>query len=192
MKQLTKVIKPIKGTTEVALQRAMFMEGCSVIDKKTKIDWLDIELPVVLSEGNKRNKCVDLIGRCNNHYVLCELKFWKPTSHSNPPMCAYEEVSTYYKMIQSNCDVLEANGYHHPDGLPFSWIDVAAPTTELIIIANREYWEYWKDHRNMPIPNDIKCYMIDVPSDEFDRQKEGNEDYLPYIETNAIYNIDCQ
>ena len=50
----------IKDTNEKALQRALLMQGTSLLDGK-EVKWLDIELPIEFSE-NSRRKSVDIIG----------------------------------------------------------------------------------------------------------------------------------
>jgi hypothetical protein len=64
----------IKDTNEKALQRALLMQGTSLLDGK-EVKWLDIELPIEFTD-NSRRKCVDLIGKDNDGQLyLCELKF---------------------------------------------------------------------------------------------------------------------
>lgn len=63
----------IKDTNEKALQRALLMQGTSLLDGK-EVKWLDIELPIEFTD-NSRRKCVDLIGKDNDGQLyLCEFK----------------------------------------------------------------------------------------------------------------------
>ena len=64
----------IKSTTEVALEKAMFLLGKSRRGcENDEIEWIDMELPV--APGNTSR--LDLIGRLKKKgtHVICELKF---------------------------------------------------------------------------------------------------------------------
>lgn len=64
----------IKSTTEVALEKAMFLLGKSRRGSENdEIEWIDMELPV--APGNTSR--LDLIGRLKKKvtHVICELKF---------------------------------------------------------------------------------------------------------------------
>ena len=168
----------IKSTTETAFQRAIILNGPSVIDGET-IEWLDIELPVD-RHRTARSCCVDLIGRSESSYVICELKFGDNSATDNPDDAA-TEIRRYKKDIQYNfIDLDEEDNVHHKNGEHFYWKDVAS-NARFIIAANKAYWDYWLYHRGAELPEDINCYSLDIDVDCFKEQKNGLESYAPAL-----------
>jgi hypothetical protein len=167
----------IKATTETAFQRAIILGEASTIDKET-VEWLDIELPVD-KHRKARGHCVDLIGRSQNGYIICELKFGK-NSATDYPSFAKEELERCRKDIEFNCKHLDNSNTHHKNGKPFKWEDIAK-NSRYIIAANQEYWDYWLGHRKEQLPEGVDCYSIDIDVSCFKHQKGNNENYTPTI-----------
>lgn len=168
----------IKSTTETALQRAIIINGASIIDGET-VEWLDIELPVDLTPKPRR-QCLDLIGLSDSGYVICELKFGDNSSTDKPEDAA-NEVLIYKKYIEDNYKELDLNNnVHHKNGEPFLWSDVAHKS-RCIIAANEAYWDYWLNHRGLKLPKEIKCYSLDIDVNGFKSQKGGQTTYEPAL-----------
>lgn len=184
MAKTISVLKPISATTETALQRAIFRNGKTILGLKTEIEWLDIELPVDSVRGG-RGHCVDLIGKMEENYVICELKFGK-WGGTDSPQYAADEVRRYYEAVKDNWRELDKdNSLHHKDGKPFKWEDLAKPSTELIVAANSSYWAYWYGHRkveDVKIQSNVICCSIDIPANYFEKQKGNKDKYLPFID----------
>ena len=198
MANLINIDKPINSTTETAFQRAVLRNGETILGGKrgkTKITWLDIELPVETDNGSpKRRHCVDLIGKTDdNHYIICELKFGKS---ADEPEKAIKQLLEYHKAIKANYKNLDADDrLHHPGGKAFKWENLAAPSTKLYVVANAAYWAYWSGRRGKNLKDikdkypgeNIEFLSVDIPSDYFEKQKEKEKDlqglYTPEIET---------
>ncbi|MCQ2148658.1 MAG: hypothetical protein MJZ16_14265 [Bacteroidales bacterium] len=196
MKQqkLSAVKHNIEDVNEKALQRAILFQGTSTVVEFGKIQWLDIELPVNGSRTAPRGECVDLIGKCEEGYVLCELKFLKYNSKSNSPEYACDELQRYCKQISDNWKELEGLNLHHSDCGDFSWEDIAKDikygTIVKVIAGNKDYWKYWLFERRKGHCSDITTMIdkgfvlcaIDVEQDAFVLKKGDNKKYLPDIE----------
>lgn len=184
MSKLVNVLKPINAPTETAFQRAILKNGESFLGGRTKIEWLDIELPVDDGRGPRR-QCVDLIGKQGENYVLCELKFGKDSGTDSPEYAA-AEVRKYHEKIKLNWVELDKKFLHHPDGKPFLWKNLARESTALIVAANASYWAYWLGHRKADLSKieGVQFYSVDVPADTFTKQKANLETYIPTIDTN--------
>ena len=168
----------IKSTTETAFQRAIILNGPSVIDGES-VEWLDIELPVD-RHRKARSCCLDLIGLSESGYVVCELKFGKNSATDDPDDAA-TEIGRYKRDIQYNfVDLDEEDNVHHKNGKHFYWKDVAK-NARYIIAANKAYWDYWLCHRGVKLPKGIKCYSLDVDVDCFKLQKGALESYEPTL-----------
>lgn len=191
----------IEATTEVALQRAMFILGSSKRGlKDDEIEWLDMEIPVV--PGNARR--LDLIGRYkkSKEFVICELKYGNSLKRSNSPQYAADEVVRYYELIKRNYAFVKNKHHYVPNedqyvGKVFDWKDVISRNTKLIVVANAAYWAYWLGHLGKELPKSgvfegitrkIECYSIDIPIDYFEKQSIGESKYQPYID-NCILEV---
>ena len=189
----------IKATTEVALEKAMFLLGSSRRGcENDEIEWLDMEIPV--AEGNSSR--LDLIGRLKKKgkFVICELKFGNSFKPSNDPLYAADEVVKYFELIRKNLAFVSNQHHYSPNedgvvGKEFDWEKVTEKNTELIVVANAAYWAYWLGHRGLPVPKsgefegkerDVKCYSIDIPSDCFSKQSDGVSGYKPTIDNMVL------
>lgn len=185
----------IKATTEVALEKAMFLLGKSRRGSENdEIEWLDMELPV--SPGNTNR--LDLIGRLKKKgsFVICELKYGNSFNPSNDPVYAADEVVKYFELIRNNMHFVKDQHHYveNADGIigkEFDWEKVTDKNTELIVVANAAYWAYWIAHRGISIPqtgeydgkeHKVKCYSIDIPMNCFEKQFEGLSEYKPHID----------
>lgn len=205
----------IKDCNEKALQRAMLkqtIDGTStILEDETEIEWLDYELPVEFS-GNPRNRCVDLIGRDNKgRFVLCELKFG--CNGDDSPFDAEKEALVYLGEICFHWKEMDNHNLHRPYiyikkrserfNLPnFSWSDFVNSAPRVIIMADKNYWEYWidraerqrkgegkgkSDNKQILIKDpQIECYSIDIEPDFFEKQLEKSNEgkYTPELSKN--------
>jgi len=168
----------ISSTTETALQRSIIINEHSIIDGK-EVTWLDIELPVD-THSKARRRCIDLIGKTDDEYIICELKFGKDSA-TDPPYDAKAEVESYMQAIKYNHEELDKNNnIHHTNGKPFYWKDVAEKGRP-IIAANDSYWKYWREHRKVHIPSEISCYSLNIDVSYFKQLKKDNVKYEPTI-----------
>lgn len=185
----------IRATTEVALEKAMFLLGKSKRGRENdEIEWLDMELPV--APGNSSR--LDLIGRLKQKgtFVICELKFGNSFNTSDDPVYAANEVVKYFELIRQNYTFVKDQHHYtkNDDGIigkEFDWKKVTETTTELIVVANAAYWAYWIGHRGFTVPKtgkyntkwyNVKCYSIDIPMDYFKKQFDGVSEYKPCID----------
>ncbi len=190
----------VSSTSETAFQRAIYKSKYSILDFKDnragkKIKWLDLELPITLTEKSRR-PCVDLIGKIKNIPIICELKFYKKKSNSDKPLYALIEVLAYYYFILCNYDRLDKFNIHHKNTQSFKWEDIVKPDIILLMIAaNKSYWNYWlkvrrdSDKTKQLIKNilssskklgiDIKLFS--TPEVDFDLQKGSSKYYAPKI-----------
>ncbi len=185
MAKLGEIKKLINSTTETAFQRAIFWNGETIRGKKTKIKWLDIELPVIPGDKSRRSS-IDLIGKSGNRYVICELKFGK-NSKTECPDVAVKQLKGYYEQIKHNCDDLDKTDTHHKGCTSFKWKDLAFKKPILCVAANASYWAYWLGHRKTDISKlkGVEFYSVDIPADTFKLQKGNQDKYTPKIETNS-------
>ena len=105
--------------------------------------WLDMELPIgqyKKESGKTCNKRLDLIGRENDKYILCELK---KTKTPGQPFDALLQLMAYYFMIKNNAEVLDALDIHHKSSEVrdenFKWSEIK-DNIELWLRANKEFW----------------------------------------------------
>lgn len=185
----------IKDTNEKALQRALLMQGTSLLDGK-EVKWLDIELPIEFTD-NSRRKCVDLIGKDNDGQLyLCELKF---SGNSDTPRDAESQLLEYFELIKYNAQKLEDNNIHHKKQESFSWIELALSYPKLCIMADATYWCKWEnkvDSVKLQHPDLVECLAIDIDSNVFagQRAEQGGEHYTPSLEENhwhSLYTFSC-
>ncbi len=188
----------INATTEVALERAMFLLGSSRRGREDDvIEWLDMELPV--SPKNKDR--LDLVGRLKKKgtFVICELKFGNSFNRSCRPELAANEVVQYYEMVRENLTFVTDQHHYTPNtdgirGKEFEWEKVLGGKTELIVVANAAYWAYWLG-RGFAVPRSgkakngierkVRCYSIDIPFDYFEKQSKGAP-YKPQIDNDRL------
>lgn len=195
----------ISDCSEKALQRAMLLQSYkgtnTILPDETQIRWLDIELPVEFSR-NARRKCIDLIGIDNksNQFVLCELKY---NNYKDSPFDAEIELLTYVGKILFHATELDKNNIHHPSVSietktikldSFSWTELITSKPRILIMADKSYWDYWKnrEYRQQKNKNDkktiavhdkaIECYSIDIDKEYFKKQKGNNNKYVPVLE----------
>lgn len=178
---------PVKYATcihddgEKALQRAIIQGGFSMLGNQ-KVNWLDIEIPVV-ANGKPREKCLDLVGQCDNgEYVLVELKFKSKKSDGESPKKACEQLIDYRDEIIDHPNDIEG---HKKNGIPVSWGEINTNTI-LIVAANKGYWENWKNEDEIFNTDGVLYYSIDVEEDEYEKQKKesderGEDGYSPKL-----------
>ena len=180
---LTTLDPYINDVSEKAFQRALFRSKETIKGNKTIIQWLDIELPVVIN-GNPRRDSLDMIGvyangRQKGTFIICEVKFAHDNYHSDCPQKAAEELDRYIKCIGDGT-VLELNQIHH-DNCAFDWRKVPYKY-EKWILANSAYWAYWLGHQNKwRFQKGIYYCYVDIPGDAFQVQSEGAETYIPKL-----------
>ena len=180
----------IKDTNEKALQRALLMQGTSLLDGK-EVKWLDIELPIEFTD-NSRRKCVDLIGKDNDGQLyLCELKF---SGNSDTPRDAESQLLEYFELIKYNAQKLEDNNIHHKKQESFSWIELALSSPKLCIMADATYWCKWEnkvEKVKLQHPDEVKCFAIDIDSNIFANQRavNGGELYTPSLVENHWHSL---
>lgn len=107
--------------------------------------WLDLELPIGQVKNDKNytiSKRVDLIGKKDGRYIVCELK---ETKNSGQPFDAILQLIAYYVMLQNNCQTLDEYNVHHTNSHDsnWKWTDVAKNPI-LLLRANKEYWSNWE------------------------------------------------
>jgi hypothetical protein len=185
----------ISSTGEGAFQRAIFSGGWSILrfhNQERMIQWLDLELPVMLSTSARR-KSVDLIGNIDNHPTLCELKFMERSAGDEPKYAVFELV-IYYYFVLCNCTKLDAGKVHHKldDQSGFEWKDVVRDYPLLLVAANKKYWEFWlgKKYYREDLLNLIKNLNAKLQIDvcafqledvDFKLQKGKKDVYKPTI-----------
>ncbi len=180
----------IKDTNEKALQRALLMQGTSLLDGK-EVKWLDIELPIEFTD-NSRRKCVDLIGKDNDRQLyLCELKF---SGNSDTPRDAESQLLEYFELIKNNAQKLEDNNIHHKKQESFSWMELALSSIKLCIMADATYWCKWEnkvEKVKLQHPDEVKCFAIDIDSNIFANQRavNGGELYTPSLVENHWHSL---
>lgn len=181
----------IKDTNEKALQRALLMQGTSLLDGK-EVKWLDIELPIEFSE-NSRRKSVDIIGRDEDgRYLLCELKF--SNNKTDSPCNAEKELIGYYDLINQNSTELDNNDIHHKKQKIFSWAELINSNPRLCIMADASYWVHWEnkvDSVKLQHPDQVECFAIDIDPDIFVNQQseQGGEQYTPSLEEDHWHSL---
>lgn len=188
----------ISSTGETALQRAIFNEGTSALqDAKEKIEWLDLEVPIVLSANSRRN-CIDLLGLNGNSLVVTELKFGK-TSQTDSPFYGILELAVYYYFLLENHTKLDKYKVYHKteqlENIDFSWEKyVGEKNIKLIFAANSDYFKYWIEHRKISINElnnltknigdefGILFEIYSMENEDFKKQKGDKVNYKPVIE----------
>lgn len=189
---------------EPAFQRAIFLGCTSELKYKSKtsfVKWIDLELPVILSDKPKR-PCIDLIGKSDNKMVLCELKFMSK-SKSVGPKYAVLELLVYYYIILRNFRKLDIRKVHHKISADqFAWEDFKSKTPLLVVAANEKYWDYWLGGKKPKIYKkeffnwmedlisklDLKdnLFLFKTADEDFEKQKEHSshkEKYKPKLKS---------
>lgn len=199
----------IKSITETAYQRAIFNGKYSEImigDREHRIDWLDLEVPVVLTKKS-RKKSIDLIGKTNfdNRYVISELKFSNRSSSQRPEYAIFELLFYYYCILTSHNILDNRNVSHQILGRDkYKWLDIINSNPYLIITANANYWDLWfkkktygDDYKSsvLKLVENLKNRMqIDIilsktENVDFSLQKKGDKPYCPSISSTSWKNI---
>lgn len=183
--------RKINDEAEKAFQRALFYNTHTILGRKTEIEWLDIELPVV-NNGNSRRDSLDMIGvykngRKKGTFIICEVKFHKSDgARTNNPSIAAEELRRYLDNIGDGVD-LESNQIHHTGSKSFDWKKVYIKH-EKWILANSAYWAYWlgRQENTWSFQDDIYYCYVDILGDTFQKQHVGGSEYIPKIEDEVI------
>jgi hypothetical protein len=188
----------IKADTEVAFQRAIYNGTNTHLQNESEIvKWIDIEIPVVLSE-NRRRPCVDIIGTNNDKLVLCELKFNKKSNPNDSPYYAIFELLIYYYFVRCNYKDLDKENIFHdlPTTKNFRWEEyLKNSTAQLLVAANDSYWKYYLKRKNYEnellneisiLENElqIKIQLFKTVDEDFLKQKESNLTYKPNVTSN--------
>jgi len=183
----------LAGTSENAYKYA-FLKGKQaqinfVNGKSIKLDWLDMEVPVMPGE-NPRRRCLDLIGKTREgnkaDFVIAELK---KEGGDSPFYAAYEAIF-YALSVKNNTKEL----VHHPsfDGAPIeNYWKYYKNCKYLIVAATNKYWEMWKDHLNKLkdisswVENKYKYKLIYAEFNKVDfktqKQNSVNGKYSPSV-----------
>lgn len=196
----------ISSTGEKAFQRGVINASETYLDYKNsrgpkKVRWLDIELPVTLSE-NPRRPSIDLIGSISDIPVLCELKYLE-SSPSNHPIYGVVELLIYYYFIQCNHEKLDKYKIHHQlASSDFKWSEIAnSKSQKLLLVANSSYWKYWFDrsekhdiilqvHKLEKSLNvNIDLFESDEENEYFIKQKGDKKTYKPLINNKIWHQI---
>ncbi len=196
-------LNDIKSITETAFQRGIFNGKNTILtenllDEGKIIDWIDLEIPIVLS--NKRRRfCIDLIGSNKDKLILCELKYTKKESNpSDSPMYAVFELLIYYNFIRNNFkDLDELKIYHDlPSNKNFNWENHIKKSVPLLLVtANAYYWKYWFKRKNFKIELlkeiadlekqlHIEIQLFEAEDECFSKQKGENKTYSPKVQSN--------
>jgi hypothetical protein len=186
----------ISSKGETAFQRGIFNAQNVLLDYgKTvrEIQWLDIEIPVVLNK-NRRRPCVDLIGITSDEIpVICELKYHK--SKSDHPIYGIVESLMYYYYIRCNYELLDKYDIHHTGLKKFEWSYIANfQSPKLLLVANKKYWDYWLNRVDKEnFSRQVKCFCdklnvniecFSADDEDFEFQKGEYEKYTPVISSN--------
>lgn len=185
--------KNIAGTGETAYQRA-------IIDKQKtnfnefKIDWIDIETPVIPGGSSRRN-CLDLIGIAeeNNKVVLVELK---DEGGDNPFDAAFQIIEYFLDIVKNSTELK----LHKNIGKSYSTIaDIYQnkkpdkKNTVLIVAGPVNYWKEWEDSINLSallkefkkiIEKDYTLHFAKFPTEKFSDQKLNENKYTPELKNN--------
>lgn len=194
-------LNSINSTSETAFQRAIYNDSPTTFKLKNgntrKIEWLDLELPVVLNKSSRRI-CLDLIGLVDNTPTICELKYFK-NSAGDHPVYAIFEVLVYYYFVLCNYKKLDDEKIHHTNLKKFVWKSVInTPTPIFLVAANDSYWDYWlhkrrghsKISKQLRLALDfadklrLDIHILKAPNEDFEKQKNNstdNEHYSPKI-----------
>jgi len=198
-------LKKIKATTEVAFQRGIYnsKNTCLIkiensLEETNRIDWLDIELPVVLSKKSRR-PCIDIIGLNKDKLVLCELKYTKTNAKTfgDNPMYAVFELLIYYYFIRINFKKLDEFKIFHEleSNKNFNWEKYLKNSVPLLIVtANDYYWKYWlrtidnktkllNAIRNLKEELQIEIQLFKTEDENYANQSNGNP-YQPKVTSN--------
>lgn len=188
----------IKADTEVALQRAIFNGKTTILQNESAIvEWIDIEIPVVLSE-NRRRPCVDIIGIKKDKLILCELKFKKKSNPRDTPYYAVFELLIYYYFVRCNYENLDKFNICHDLSTTknFKWEKYLKNSLpQLIVAANDSYWKYYLQRKDYEIELlkvieelenllNIKIQLFKTVNENFDIQKGENDTYSPKVTSN--------
>lgn len=135
------VLNKTSNTEETLLQRIIIDQKISIIEN-AKIQWLDIELPVILNENHPRPR-IDIIGRDESmNFVICKLKFGKS---EDSPESALFQILEYYLCILFNSSELDLSGIHHSNAdNSWKWSEISKKNTILVIGGDSVYWNSWK------------------------------------------------
>lgn len=179
----------IRDTSEKALQRCLLLQtinGNSPRFGSSIINWIDLELPVILS-NNGRRPSIDLVGRDENGtLVLCEVKFNNTIDSPHDAEC---EILNYVAEILLHYKELDENEIHHSNmnHMEFRWEEIIEKKPRVMIIADRGYWQRWQRKINkaktakqkskralagkmIVRDSSIECYSIDIEKDYFKKQ----------------------
>lgn len=137
-----------KNVGETAIQRALYASTAAIImpnGNEETVEWLDMELPVVLASGG-RKPCIDLIGQIGAQKALrlVELKYSRTpaSANGNDPDYAIFEVLLYLAAVMSNHESLSEKKVGHSNAKLTAHLDwrKLALTTEVIVVANESFW----------------------------------------------------
>lgn len=171
----------VSDISEKAFQRALFCANETIKGGKTRIQWLDYEVPVIINNKSRRDS-LDLIGVYVNGpkkgtFIICEVKFAYDDYHSNCPSKAEEELQRYVEGIGDGIE-LELNQVHHGNAL-FDWREVSQKY-EKWVLANSAYWAYWLGHQNKwSFKKGIYYCYVDIPGNTFLKQEKDSLKYTP-------------
>ncbi len=105
--------------------------------------WLDLELPIGQYKSSKQftSLRIDLIGKKDDRFILCELK---KTKNAGQPFDAILQLIAYHVLLQNNYKKLDEQNIHHTNcnSSNWKWEDVKN-THVLWLRANNEYWNNW-------------------------------------------------
>ncbi len=189
-------------TGENAYHRAFLKKKYAKLELKNvptiTLHWLDIEVPVVLSESS-RKPCLDMIGKINgSSFVIAELKVKRGTS----PFDAIRELLFYAihakennkngKKLESHKNIISKNGTKSPI---LSYWENYSDAKYLIVAAPNDYWDIWLDHKDKleEIAGWIKSKwqyelrFVRFELEEFEKQTSKGKAYEPEYHKDVVW-----
>jgi hypothetical protein len=191
-----KFSEEIKDTGEKAFQRAILDSKSTKLEPDIKVDWFDLELPVILNQ-NSRRQCIDLIGHDSNRFVLCELKF---NNKKDSPNAATRELLEYYRLILKNAAYLDSYSIHHTNNVcnrNWQWVSIKKDNPILVVAANEKYWNYWGKTKKVDFYEQLKqikawseelkvdIFLYKTQDVDFKKQKVDDQPYRPFLCENS-------
>jgi len=201
--ELDPVTLDIRHTNEPAYQRAFFLASPTRLqggdDTTTEINWLDLEVPVLVGNGKR----LDLIGKIKDKFVIAELKC-NPIAKDGSklgesPLYAIFEGLDYALSAKEAAKNRITLRYHLSDKAPTNYWPDYEDCAYLIIGANTSYWEKrgegevcWKDHIDKLkevgewIKNrcGYKILFVEFDDEDFLGQKDKKPLYRPQLLNN--------
>jgi hypothetical protein len=194
----------IADVGEKAFQRGIYYGESTSLNYSSlkpleKITWIDIEIPVVLSNKSRR-PCIDIIGTTESNLILCELKHSKEKINpTESPIYAVYELLIYYYFVRCNFKNLDIEKVYRPiaQEKEFNWEKYLKDSVPLLLVtANASYWKYWfkrenyktellKEIADLEKKLHLEIQLFETEDEDFVEQKKKgeNERYTPIVES---------